>query len=131
MKVSFLLLASECIESSCVTPADIGRDAPITEVPAVHVLDEIIEAQNHFHVIGLHLKLPEHEIESIESMHRHPRDRLLHILIEFLKKVDPPPTWRRIVDALRSPSVNLPELANRVENNHCPQTTGAGMSCIA
>ena len=130
MKVSFLLLASECIESSCVAPPDIGRDAPITEEP-VHVLDEIIEAQNHFHVIGLHLELAEHEIESIESMYRHPRDRLLHILIEFLKQVDPPPTWRRIVDALRSPSVNLPELAKRVENNHCPQTTSTGMSCIA
>ena len=92
------------------------------------VLDEIIEAQNHSLVIGRHLKLPEHEIETIELTYKQPRDRLLRVLLEFLKQVDPPPTWRRIVDALRSPSVNLPKLAMRVENNHCPQTTNAGMS---
>ena len=52
-----------------------------------------------------------------------PRDHLLHILIAFFKGVKPRPTWRVIVDALRSPAVDLPALAKRVEAAHFPDPT--------
>ena len=61
------------------------------------------------------LKLEIHEIEAIHEKYLDPRDRLLHIILAFLRRAEPRPTWRVIVDALRSPIVNLTALAERVE----------------
>ena len=82
-----------------------------------------MEAQNQSYVLGLKLKLPLHVVDGIYDKHSEPRDRLLQVLIEFTKQVDPRPTWRAIVAALRSPAVNLPQLAMRVEGAHFPDPT--------
>lgn len=83
------------------------------------MVDEIIEAQNQSYALGLKLKLPEYEVSRIRSMYRDPRDQLLQVIIEFTKQVTPRPTWTAIVDALKSPSVHLPHLAERIETKHC------------
>ena len=103
------------------TAAPAGDD-PLTPDDAVNVLEEIVEAQNKSYALGLKV-LPQHVVEGIHSTHSQPHDRLLEVLIEFTKQVDPRPTWRTIVTALRSPAVNLPRLAMRVEKAHCPDTT--------
>ena len=95
----------------------------MTPDDAVNVLEEILEAQNQSYIFGLKLKLPLHIVDSIYKTYLEPRNRLLQILIAFTKQVDPRPTWRAIVDALRSPAVNLPQLAMRVEAAHCPDPT--------
>ena len=98
-------------------------DEPLTPDDAVNVLEEIIEAQNQSYVLGLKLRLPPHFVEDICEKHSEPRDRLLQIVAAFLQQVDPRPTWRAIVAALRSPAVNLPQLAMRVEAAHFPDPT--------
>lgn len=84
------------------------------------VLEELLDAQNHSYVLGLKLKLPISEVESIHSTHKKPRDRLLQVLIAFLNGVEPPPSWRVLVDALNNPVVNLTHLAQRVKRAHFP-----------
>ena len=106
------------------TAAPTGDD-PLTPDDAVNVLEEILEAQNQSYVLGLKLKLPPHLVDAIYSTNPQPRDRLLQILIEFTKQVDPRPTWGAIVAALRSPAVNLPQLAMRVEAAHFPDPTAS------
>ena len=44
-------------------------------------------------------------------------DQLRDILIQFLKQVEPRPTWKVIIEALRSPSVNLPALVKDLEDD--------------
>ena len=100
--------------------------------PAVHgtlksddvseILDELVEAQNQSYVLGLKL-LPQHEVEAIHCRYQDPLERLLRILLAFTRQIQPRPTWRVIVEALRSPSVNLPALAARVEATHFPDST--------
>ena len=104
------------------TAAPTGNE-PLTPDDAVNVLEEILEAQNQSYVLGLKLKLPLHLVEAIHSTYLLPRDRLLQVLIEFTKQVDPIPTWRAIVVALRNPVINLPQLAMRVERAHFPDST--------
>ena len=87
---------------------------------ATEMLDELVEAQNHSYILGLKLKLPLHEVEAIHNKFLDPLDRLLHVLLAFTKQVQPRPTWRVIVDALRAPAVNLKALARRVEEAHFP-----------
>ena len=98
-------------------------DDLLTPDDVANILEEILEAQNHSYVVGLKLKLPLHEVEAIHSTYLQPRDRLLRVLIEFTKQVEPKPTWRAIVAPLRNPVVNLPQLAKRLEAAHCPDST--------
>ena len=70
-------------------------------------------------MIGLKL-LPQHVVATVHERYPEPRERLLHVLIEFTKRVEPRPTWRVIIAALRSPAVNLSYLAERVEAAHFP-----------
>ena len=89
------------------------------------MLEELLEAQNQSYVLGLKLKLPLHIVDAIHSTYLQPGDRLLRVLIEFTKQIDPRPTWRVIIDALRTRVVNLPHLAKKVEAAHLPDPTAA------
>ena len=103
-------------------------DGFLTPNDAVQVVEELLPAQNQSYELGLKLKLPPHEVESIHSTYSEPRQRLLRIIMLFLKQVAPQPTWRVIVDALESPFVNLPHLARAVETAHFPDTTSTPVS---
>ena len=87
---------------------------------AVKVLEEILEAQNRCYMLGLLLEVPEHIVERLHKQYPNPCDCLLHVLIEFTKQTKPRPTWRLIVDALKSPAINLSRLAEKVESAHFP-----------
>ena len=100
-------------------------DEPLTPDDAVNVLEGILEAQNQSYALGQKLKLPLHVVEDICEKHSQPRDRLLQVLTAFLQRGYPIPTWRAIVAALRSPAVNLPQLAMTVEAAHCPTSTAS------
>ena len=69
------------------------------------------------------LNVKPRDVEAIQNKYQDPKDRLYHIILAFLGQAEPRPTWRVIVDALRSPVVNLTALARRVEAAHCPDLT--------
>ena len=97
-----------------------AADEILTPHDVTKVLEELLPVQTKSYVLGLKLNLPQHEVEAIYSTYHEPADRLLHIIIKFLKLAEPRPTWRVIVEALRSPAVNLPALAKEVESAHFP-----------
>ena len=86
---------------------------------AMSVLEEILEAQTRARFIGLKLKLPKHVVDDIHTKYSDPQERLYNVIEEYLKQVEPTPTWRAIADALKSPLVNLPHLAKRIEEKYC------------
>ena len=90
---------------------------------AADMLDELLEAQNKSRIFGLKLNLPLHVVDAIQSTYSQPEDRLLQVLIEFTKQIDPRPTWRVVEKALKTPSVNLPHLAKKVAATHFPDPT--------
>ena len=90
---------------------------------ALAMLEELREARNHSYDIGLKLELGRPAVNAIHLAYLKPEDRLRNVLIEFMNQTDPRPTWRVIIDALRSPEVNLPHLAEKVEAAHFPGPT--------
>ena len=66
------------------------------------------------------------DVEAIQATYQQPKDRLYHIIIAFLQLAEPRPTWRAIVDALKSPVVGLTALARRVEAAHFPDPNSIG-----
>ena len=65
------------------------------------------------------------ELEAISKMYQDPKERFYQIILAFLRQAEPPPTWRAIVNALKSPIVNLTALAKRVEAAHFPDPTAS------
>ena len=63
------------------------------------------------------------DVEAIQTTYQQPKDRLLHIIIAFLNQTQPRPTWRAIIKALRTKTVNLPRLASSLEETHFPELT--------
>ena len=94
-------------------------DGTLRPEDAMKVLEDILKAQNHSQFIGLKLEVPQHVVDGILKTHSEPRERLYNVIVEYLKQVEPGPTWRAIADALRSPLVNLPHLAKKIEDEHC------------
>ena len=87
--------------------------------------------QTHSRFLGLKLGVAEYIVNGIDLQYTNPRDRLYYVLVEFLKQVEPRPTWRAIVDALNSRTINLPRLALKIESEYClpaqtqPQSAGS------
>ena len=90
---------------------------------AVKILEELLDSQNHAHLLGLMMNVKPRDVEAIQASYQQPKDRLLHIIIAFLQQAEPRPTWRAIVNALKSPVVGLTALARRVEAAHFPDAT--------
>ena len=91
----------------------------LTEDDLQNVLTEILVAQNKSRYLGLALKIPTHVLDAIHSPSANPQDCLRRVLEEFLRGVDPRPTWSVIAVALRHPSVNLHRLAEKIEKKYC------------
>ena len=98
-------------------------DETLSPDDAVHILDVILPAKNHSHILGIKLGLPKHVVDGIHSRDLKPEGYLLEVIYEFLNEVGSRPTWRVIVDALRSPVVRLNQLGNEVETAHFPNAT--------
>lgn len=94
---------------------------------ASNILDEILDANARSFLIGLRLHVPLARVQAIHLQYQDPVDKLLHVIIEFLRQAEPTPTWRIIIEALKSPAVGLSALAKRIEATHFPtqpETTG-------
>ena len=96
-------------------------DTVLTPNDGTGVVMKLIPAENKSYELGLALKLPQHKVESIHMMFSEPQMRLLYVIMEFLL-TNPRPTWRLIIDALKSPLVNFPWLGREVEAAHFPDS---------
>ena len=88
------------------------------DVPGV--VCEILDVQMKSELFGRVLKLPATTVESIHQQYSSPQDRLFHIIDEFVKQVEPPPTWRVILEALRNPIISQHRLAQEIESKYSP-----------
>ena len=98
-------------------------DETLTPDDLMDIFEELLPAQNQSYTLGIKLRLNPYVLDDIHQNTRRPSDRLLGVIMTFLKNSDPRPTWRVIINALRSPVVGLKVLADQVEAAHLPDTT--------
>ena len=83
------------------------------------MVGEILEVQTKSKTFGRVLGLPKVTVDSIHLQYSDPQQCLFAVLDEFVKQVEPPPTWRVILEALRNPLINYHRLALKVERKYC------------
>ena len=103
---------------SCTDQAP-ALNKTLTPGDAGNILEQLLEAESESFILGLRLNLRLIEVEAIQAKYSDPRERLLQILIAFLRQTKLVPTWRVILEALKSPVVGLTSLAARVEAALC------------
>ena len=100
--------------------ADTFKDRTLNQEDVPNVVGEILEVQTKSKTFGRVLGLPKVAVDSIHLQNSDPQECLIGVLDEFVKQVEPPPTWRVILEALRNPLINYHRLALKVEMKHCP-----------
>ena len=117
----YLLLYATCETERCVAAVPPGEEL-LKRGDVGSILEELLPAQNKSYELGLKLKLEQHVIDGIFNTYPQPQMRLLHILTEFLNSENPRPTWKAIIEAVKSPLVNIQPLARDLEAAHLPHS---------
>ena len=80
------------------------------------VFSELYSAHQKWYNIGLELKINPCDLDAIRVKNADDPDKCLHVLLStWLESRDSIPTWRAIVNALKSPTVNFEQLSRQVE----------------
>ena len=90
-------------------------DKTLTEADTEEIVKKLAPAHTQSFVLGLQFNLPLQEVQAIHSEYLDIHVRFLQIILAFLKQQNPKLTWRVIIKALRSRTVNLPGLADELE----------------
>ena len=90
------------------------------------VREELLDVSHKWFDIGLKLQLSVGTLECIRDQYPSPSTSLREMLLDWLKKVDPPPTWEGLACALESRTVGEPRLAEQLRTKYCkpPQADG-------
>ena len=91
------------------------------------VQEEVFDARAKWYDIGVNLEVPVGTLNSIRAQYHDPQDCLREMLMVWLKTIDPQPTWKALVNALRSRVVGEAKLADELEAKWCPKLDVSGM----
>ena len=70
--------------------------------------------------LGLELDIPLSDLNNIRARYKDASsDCLIQILVEWLKRSSPPPTWRALIAALRDQAVDEEALAEVIGTKYC------------
>ena len=100
--------------------ADAFKDRILNQDDVPDVVCEILDVRTKSDKFGRVLKLPKASVDSIYQQYSDPQDRLFAVIDEFVKQVEPLPTWRVIVEALMNPLIGQHRLAQEIESKYCP-----------
>ena len=95
------------------------------------MLGEVYHVRAKWYNLGLGLKVAVSTLDVIATQYRDPGDALREMMHEWLKGINPPPTWKGLIEALRSRILNQVLLADQLEQKYCPPVAGIGMSSIS
>ena len=84
--------------------------------------EKLFDVSNKWYNIGLQLLLNADTLDNIKSnCGSSTQDCLLEVLKKWLRRVNPYPTWKAIIDALKSIVVGEGNLAQKLEDEYCKQ----------
>ena len=79
-------------------------------------------ARKKYMYIGLALKILKSTLDSITKKDDDDLDNLTSVLEEWLKCIDPPPTWAQLVSASEEKTVKEFKIALRLREEYCSGT---------
>ena len=91
-----------------------------TELHLIDLLEELYPVCTSWYNIGLKLQIPVSTLDRFKQMYTDPLELMREMLKHWLQTaVDPCPTWKDVVTALKSPIVNKITIAAQLESKYC------------
>ena len=79
-------------------------------------MNELCDQRTKWKRIGIELSVPESDLDAITG---NPLECLQSMLSKWLKGINPPPTWEKLVVVLRSEVVDEERKAREIEKKFC------------
>ena len=96
-------------------------DSSTSPPPSLRVLlNELHSVRDSWYNIGLQLGIPHTELDCIRHEYENPLDLLREMLRKWLDiAINPRPSWKAVITALRSPIVDKKHVAEQLESKYC------------
>ncbi|CAI8008451.1 hypothetical protein GBAR_LOCUS5782 [Geodia barretti] len=95
----------------------VASEEKLTPDDAADLVSELLPTWISSRQLGLKLGLSKPVVEHIHRTFSEPQDRLFLVLIESTRSASGSrPTWKAFGEALRSPEVDVPDLADEIES---------------
>ena len=124
--VSFLChlhISAVVIAMSLLLSGDIEKNpGPLTSGDLKKVLDSLWEARTKWFHIGIQLDMKTSDLKVIKNDYDEAGLCFTEMLTDWLKRMNPPPTWEALVDALKSRTVGYEQLADTIQKTHCKRS---------
>ena len=92
-------------------------DRTLDSKDLTHIVRKLLGLENKAQNLGRVLNLPTYTINNTPPPNRDIHAATFYIIDKFLKQVEPSPTWRVILAALRDPLVGEAGLAREIETS--------------
>ena len=127
--VQYYICKSNIIASKHIM-CDSIYTGPLTISDLKIVRAAVWEARTQWMNIGIELNLIKTDLDAIKVTIQggNPGDCLTEMLTLWLKQVNPSPTWRVLVTALKQPTVGLQHLGEQIEKMHIGAKDSNGLS---
>ena len=112
-----------------MTPHSQLAGQQLSEKDLLNVMEELAEVKAKWYNIGLGLGLSVGTLDGIKADHSNISDCLREALKTWLKAHFPPPTWSKVVEALRTKTVDEASLAAQLEHKYCSSKPDSSSYC--
>ena len=93
-------------------------DERLTHYDVPDIVDRLYEVQAKWYMLGRILKINRGRLDGIRERFTDPEECLFNVIDEFVKQVEPRPTWRVISGALKHTLIREDWLARRIEHDY-------------
>ena len=117
-----LTIPVHAVKSVCFS---FSEDMTLSLSSHLHIVQNAIHgAQAKWYLIGVGLQVNVSTLDNIKSTcTTSSTECLCQVLIQWLKAIDPKPTWRALVDVLRTPVIDEKQLAADLAKQYCSCNT--------
>ena len=101
----------------------------LSEKNLLNVMEELADVRAKWYNIGLGLGLSVGTLDGIKADHSNISDCLREALKTWLKTNLPPPTWSKVLETLRTKTVDEARLAAHLEHKYCSSKPVSSLYC--
>ena len=91
------------------------------------LVNELHEVRADWYDLGVQLRMETHDLDVFRLENQNDTKKCLRQMLSvwLLQEFPSPPSWERVVDALSSPAIDRPTVAERIRRTYCSQSSDA------
>ena len=107
--------------------ASFSRAVTLSSGDLKTLVNELHEVRADWYDLGVQLEIKTHDLDVFRLENQNDTKKCLRQMLSLwlLHEIPSPPSWERVVDALSSPAIDRPTVAERIRRTYCSQSSDA------